>query len=120
MIEASPDAFARAKGYHEALGLFIEEFASTEAFMFILLCHYANVDLRVGKVVFSSVRMSQTIDLVRSAILAKDLGEPRKSDLENVLKQLKSISEARNSVVHWIPVSDVKTASFHSPASLTM
>jgi hypothetical protein len=52
--------------------------------------------------------------------LAKDLGEPRKSDLENVLKQLKSISEARNSVVHWIPVSDVKTASFHSPASLTM
>jgi hypothetical protein len=92
MIEASPDAGPCAKGYHEALGLFIEEFASTEALMFMLLCHYAKVNPHVGKAVFPGLKISQTIEFVKSVALVKDLGEPRESDLENALKQLKSIN----------------------------
>jgi hypothetical protein len=108
MIEGTSEAGAGAKGYHEALGLFIEEFASTEAFMFMLLCHYAKVDLHVGKVVFSRVTISQTIDLVKSVTSVNNSGEPRKSDLENALKQLESINQTRNKVVHWIPFSAVR------------
>jgi hypothetical protein len=104
---ACPDAGAGAGSYHEALGLFIEEFAKTEGFMHLLLWHYAGVNPGVGKAVFSGTRTAQTVDLIRRIMSANDPGEPRKSDLEAVFKQLSSINEVRNGLVHYITLSGI-------------
>ncbi|MGH6921925.1 MAG: hypothetical protein ACREJ0_30015 [Geminicoccaceae bacterium] len=107
MADAEPDNGTRTKSYHEALGLFMEEFAKTEGFLRMLLFHYAQVSGSVGKAAFPSTSVDQTITLISNITLVNDPGEPRRSDLDVVFQQLKSINQVRNSIVHFLPLDGI-------------
>jgi hypothetical protein len=104
VADAEPDNGIGARSYHEALGLFMEEFAKTEGFLRMLLWHYAQVSVILGKVVFPDTGVDRTITLIRNITSVNDPGEPRKSDLEKMLQQLKLINGIRNKIVHFIPL----------------
>lgn len=107
MADEDPDSSGSARSYHKALGLFIEAFASTEGYLHILLCNYANISPSVGRALFSDTRTGQAIDLIERIVSVNDPGEPRESDLATLLQQLKFISEVRNKIVHFVPLDGI-------------
>ena len=107
------DVDLNEKSCHEALGLFIEEFASTEGFLHLLLCNYAKVSPGIGRALFHATRTGQTIDLIKRIVSVNNPGEPRGSDLKVVLQQLEDISKIRNNIVHFIPLDGVPGDARH-------
>jgi hypothetical protein len=88
--------------YWQALGQFIEYFASIEGLMFNFLAFYAKVEDPIAKAVFSGVRADAAMDYIRRIVAVNDPGDERRHELDNVFKQLKSISDARNDIVHYM------------------
>jgi hypothetical protein len=82
MVDTCADAGSIPKSYHEALGRFIEEFASTEGFMHLLLWHYAKVDPGVGKAVLSGMGTTKTIESIGRIKSVVDPGELAKATLK--------------------------------------
>ena len=93
--------------YHEALGLFIESFATTEAMMQFLLWHYAGVPGSVGRCIFSGTRPDTAISFLKRITTVNDPGEPLSSDLADILAQFQAINVVRNEIIHFIPVGDM-------------
>jgi hypothetical protein len=82
MEDAEPNAAATAKSYHEAMGVFIEECATTEAIMRALLCHYAKVNFVVGRIIFANTRIAQIMEMVRG-LISVDLCDSHKRSLRH-------------------------------------
>lgn len=88
------------RDYWQALGRFIDQFASVEKHMQIMLRHYAAASEAVGRVVFSGHRINDGIDTVNRLLDARAL--PRvKARLRPVFGQLAQINTTRNNIVHW-------------------
>jgi hypothetical protein len=87
--------------YWQALGRFIEAFASTETGMFNLLAYYAGLSTAPAKALFSGTRIDAAIKLIRRIIAMEGAADERKNELEIVFSQLSAINEARNDIIHY-------------------
>jgi len=109
MEDAEPNAAAT----HEAMGLFIEEFAATEAIMYVLLYHCAKVSFGVGRRIFANTSIEQIIEIMGRLVSINDFCDSRRSDLLAMLDQLKLINEARNGIVHFVTLSGIPGDARH-------
>ncbi|NVN45176.1 hypothetical protein HW537_14940 [Asaia siamensis] len=84
--------------YFWALGMFVHEFAETEAYVKLLLRVEANLPREVEGVLFSEVALARAIMNVRS--IRSEKNALVDVDLERALTQLDLIAKFRNSVIH--------------------
>ena len=87
--------------YWQALGQFIEVYASVESMMFYLLTLYSKVPADIAKALFSGTRLDASIKLIRRIMAVNDPGEVRREELNVIFAQLTVINDARNDVIHY-------------------
>jgi hypothetical protein len=87
--------------YFEALGRFVNEFAAVESALLFALKTYAKVSWPIARAIFSGARVETAIDFVKRICDASDPGQERREELDDVFKQLRAISEIRNSLLHY-------------------
>lgn len=111
--------------YWQALGRFVEAFASAETVMFALLSFYAKVPNDAAKALFSGTRVDASVKLIRRLIAVDDPGEERRQELELTFAQLGAINDARNDIIHygsWVTTEGRMTTNFsraHLPQNVT-
>jgi hypothetical protein len=88
-------------GYFEALGRFVNEFAGVESALLFALKTYAKVSWPVARAIFSGTRVDTAMDFIKRICEAFDPGQERREELDNVFKQLRTINEIRNSLLHY-------------------
>ena len=88
--------------YWQALGKFIEKFASAETALFVLLLSYTKTDNIIGKIVFSGLRAKQAMTHVQRILTVAAVNKERAAELKYVFEQFSAISTARNSIVHYV------------------
>jgi|SRR5580658_8498641 hypothetical protein len=88
--------------YWQALGRFIEAFASTETTLFNYLIALVDVPHAVGRALFSGDHVDTLIGTVKRVALVTTTASDVKDTLEPALTQFKIIGSARNSIVHFV------------------
>jgi len=86
--------------YHKALGQFIEAYATCEMYLYFLLQKIAGVSPEIGAAIFSGVRTEQAISFIRRIWLVQEPAKDVRKELDEAMKQLAAINDARNVMVH--------------------
>jgi len=117
-----PDA-----AYWQALGKFVETYASVEAMMFYILSLHSKVPADIAKALFSGTRLDASIKYLRRILAVRDIDETISKELEALFAQLTVINAARNDVTHY---GSIETLDFgrvssnyvraHLPENITM
>jgi hypothetical protein len=92
----------RDPDYWQALGEFIEAFASAETMLFQLLILSAKMRHDSARALLSGIHVDQMISLVRRVWQVMPLDADVTRKLSGVLEQFKIISDMRNSMVHYV------------------
>lgn len=91
--------------YFRALGKFVEAFSIAETLLFIHFVLLAEIDPKVARAVFAGIRCEVMIANIRHIWTVRPPSIEVVKELDPVLKQLKKISNVRNSVVHHMVLS---------------
>lgn len=92
-------SFTKDPAYWQALGEFIELFASAEHVLFNYLSLYVNIHPQLAKALFSGFHVDQMISLIRRVWIVTPPDDMR-DKLDDALSQFKAINDVRNSMVH--------------------
>lgn len=92
--------------YHQALGVFVEMYASTERMTHILLWSVAGVDMPTGQAIWPSVRVSVAVSTIRRLHEAR--GETIPPLLDEALSHLITITGLRDNILHYGTMPDEK------------
>lgn len=87
--------------YWRALGKFIDEFASIETGMHLLLQQRTRTPLELARAVFSGVRVKDAMDLIRRVAQVRPLEPEIAADQEFIFAQLTLINNIRNDIIHY-------------------
>jgi len=87
--------------YWQALGEFVEGFASIEAMLALTLSQYAGIRPLIGRAVFSGLRPDTAMSQVRRIMEISDRGEGAREEIEHIFAQVAILNDARNQVVHY-------------------
>jgi hypothetical protein len=88
------------KEYWQALGVFIEDFASIESLVFTYLFVCSRTPLPMARALFSGVHIEQGVSFIKRAWQVLPPSDSVKQDLEKVFDHLGEINAVRNSLVH--------------------
>jgi hypothetical protein len=93
-------SFEKDPGYWQALGEFIETFASAELMLFTYLYLCAGINKSLGRALFGGLHVDQIIQQIRR-IWAVEMRHPElKDNLEEAIKQFATINTQRNVIIH--------------------
>jgi hypothetical protein len=87
--------------YWQALGKFVETYATVEAMMFYVLSLHSKVPADIAKALFSGTRLDASIKYLRRIFAVRDIDEAISKELEMIFTQLIVINAARNDVTHY-------------------
>lgn len=102
MTDATPRKYDSRPdpAYWEALGRFIECHARVELVLILFLSEMTGTRHVMARAVFSSMRSDAAITAIRHALEVAPRSPDQMSEIDDVLRQMKEISNARNDVVH--------------------
>jgi hypothetical protein len=86
--------------YWQALGRFIEAFASAEIVLFNLTAYYAKMPTQTAKIILSGSRTDACIGHIRKIMEIENFGVDLKNELDDVLAHLAEINTTRNLILH--------------------
>lgn len=87
--------------FYQALGRFIDSFATAEAVLFALHAYFVGIDRKIAAAVFAGVRVDGFMENIRRIMDVADPGKEPREEIEEIFAQLKEIAQARNDVVHY-------------------
>ena len=103
-----PSNLAARRAYWQALGQFLDMFATVEATLFFALSHYAKTPPNTARAIFSGVRVDTATSFLRRIMEVENISLDLAADLKSALDQLHIINKVRNDLVHYgaLSVSD--------------
>ena len=88
--------------YWQALGKFIEKYASTEAVIFNTLASCCGISIKTAQSIFSGTRTIQAMEFLRRINEANNITDEKQRELEEyVFPQLANITALRNHLLHY-------------------
>jgi hypothetical protein len=94
-------SIVRDPAYWQALGEFIEAFASAETMLFTYLAVCANIPNSTAKALLSGIHADQIVSLIRRVWEIRPQTSGTTKRLERAFAQLTEINKIRNNVVHY-------------------
>jgi hypothetical protein len=91
---------AKDPAYWQALGEFIEAFASAELLLFNYLVMHAAIPHSTARVLLPEIRADRIVDCIRAVWNVRTPDVHIRQELDVALAQVKEINKRRNSMVH--------------------
>lgn len=92
--------FEADPAYWQALGEFVEEFASVEAMLLLAVSLYAGLRPLVGRAILSGMRPDAAVSYIRRITEVNPLGDDARQEIEHILGRVSVLNDFRNQVVH--------------------